>query len=357
MINVLYIIDSLAHGGAEKQLVLLIRNLDPENFRPHLCTLKPSEGLYDELDIPKICLGSISFGHPSIASKVAALSSFIRRHQIRVAQTYFQDPFLLGAMVKPFTGVKLIGTFLDLGFWRTAGETRKMRMAYPFFSGFIANSQAVKNHFVQRDRIRAEKIEVIYNGVDLGGIRPKALEEQIGNPLVVGIVANLNRPVKRVQDFIQAASIIHGNHPNVQFVIVGDGHLRPGLENLAQSLGLEHVLRFTGRLADPFEEIRRFSVGVITSETEGFCNAILEYMACGVPVVATEAGGNPELVKDGESGFLIPVGDVQKLSRQIEKILMDPSLQRGISVVNLACVKDRYSLARMVSDHQAYYGF
>ena len=165
-VNILYIIDSLAHGGTEKQLMQLIRNLDPDRFRPHLCTLKASAGFYQELAIPKISLDFVSFGHPSLLRNLTSLSSFIRRHRIRLVQTFFQDPFLLAAMVKPFNRIKLIGSFRDLGFWRTPAETRKMRMAYPFFSGFIANSQAVKDHFVQTDGIRPEKFEVIYNGIE-----------------------------------------------------------------------------------------------------------------------------------------------------------------------------------------------
>jgi glycosyltransferase involved in cell wall biosynthesis len=353
-INILYIIDRLGYGGTEKQLVQLIRNLDQDKFRPHLCTLKASEGLYEEPEIPRISLDFVSFAHPSIVTKVMTLSSFIRQHEIHIVQTFFQDPFLLGAMVKPFNKVKLIGSFRDLGFWRTPSETRKMKMAYPCFSSFMANSQAVKDHFVQVDGINSKKIEVIYTGVDLEA-QPEITDKSPQNTPVVGIVANINRPVKRVQDFIRAAALVRKARPEVKFVIVGDGHLRAELESLSLSLGLGRTLSFMGRVENPLEVVRKFHVGVITSETEGFCNAILEYMACGVPVVATATGGNFELVREGDNGFLVPVGNVVLMAAKIELLLQNYSLHKHISDMNLARVLSEFSLPQMVTRQQLIY--
>ena len=221
-INVLYLIDSLFHGGAERQLAELIRNLDQRHFKPHLCTLKPSYGLDDDLDIPKECLNFSSFVSPSLFGVLRRISNFINRNQIEIVQTFFQDPCLLGALLKPFTDIKLIGTFLDLGFWRTPAESRKMRLAYPFYNGFIANSQAVKDHFCSTDGIASPRIKVIYNGFDLAAIPAIAkLPPDLRAAPVVGIVANLNRPVKRVQDFISAAAIVHQHHPETTFLVVG----------------------------------------------------------------------------------------------------------------------------------------
>lgn len=355
MIKILYIIDSLTHGGTEKQLVQLIHHLDPEQFSVHLCTLKPSENLYDELDIPKICLNFVSFGHRSIINSAASLVSYIWRNNIDLVQTFFQDPFLLGAIAKPVSRIKLIGSFRDLGFWRTPAESRKMRLAYKLFDGFIANSAAVKNHFTQKDKIPSGRIKVIHNGIDFSEITFASPEKPIGKTPVVGIVANLNRPVKRVQDFIQAAELVHQKIPEVRFVVIGDGHLRQELESLGTSLGLRDVLTFTGRVANPLEFVRDFHVGVIASETEGLCNAILEYMACGVPVVATDTGGNPELIQHGKNGYLYPVGRVQVLADMVEQIICDPEQQRVLGHYGKKTSVESFSFEAMVKIHQDYY--
>ena len=353
-INILYIIDSLTHGGTEKQLVQLINALDRSSVQPHLCTLKASEGLYDELDIPKICLNFESFFSPSLIAVQRSLVGFIKQHNIQIVQTFFQDPFLLAALVKPVTGVKLIGSFRDLGFWRTRAESIKMRLAYRLFDGFIANSQAVKDVVVTNDKLKPATIDVIYNGIELT-ILPDFLPVDQRRPNLVGIVANLNRPVKRVEDFVRAAAVVVEKIPDVQFKIIGGGHLQPELEQLASSLGLAHRIDFSGRIDNPLDYVREFSVGVITSETEGFCNAIVEYMALGIPVVATDTGGNPELVTPGQHGFLYPVGNIDLLAGHICHLLEQPHIRAAMADSNRETIAEHFTLAAMTKQHQDYY--
>jgi glycosyltransferase involved in cell wall biosynthesis len=356
-INILYMIDCLANGGAERQLVELIRRVDRSRFRPHLCTLNDSEKLYDELDVPKIILGNARFGHHSMLKRLLALNRYVRDNRIHIIQTFFQDPFLLAAIVRPFNRVRLVGTFRDLGFWRTPAENRKMRLAYPFFSGFIANSRAVKEHFVRADGIPEDKIEVIYNGFDFAAIPDTLRGNNSDDPPVVGIVANMNRPVKRVQDFIHAAALVKVKVPRASFVIVGGGHLRGELEELASSLGLSGSIRFTGRITNPLEVIRTFDVGVLTSETEGFSNAIIEYMACGVPIVATDTGGNPELVTEGENGYLVPVGNTERLSQRIVNLLADEAHRAGIGERNREKIRSGFSWSVALERQCRYYEY
>ena len=353
--NVLYLIDSLTHGGTERQLVELIGHLDPARVRPHLCTLKPSHGLYGSLSIPKQCLDFTSFLHPSLLRSLKRLASFIRLNRIHIVQTFFQDPFLLGALVKPITGIKLIGSFRDLGFWRTPAESRKIRMAYPLFDGFIANSQAVKEHFCTIDKIAPQKIEVIYNGFNAASIPEKTPGRNEDAGPIVGIVANLNRSVKRVHDFISAAALIHRQRPATSFLVVGGGHLQADLERQAVALGIGAATTFTGMVENPLDYIVRFNVGVTTSETEGFCNALIEYMACGVPVVATRAGGNIEMVRDGENGFLYDVGKIDQLSSFVQTLLEDKALHAGIAIRNREMARQRFSIEAMAGRTIDYY--
>jgi glycosyltransferase involved in cell wall biosynthesis len=356
-VNILYLIDSLQIGGTEMQLVRLIKSIDRKRFHPHICTFKKPGNLFEGMDVPVEVLDFQSFSHPSILLLAAKLSNYIRKHKIQIVQTFFQDPFLLAAMVKPFSRIKLIGSFRDMGFWCTRIEAFKMSLAYPFFSGFIANSQAVKNHFVQVNGLPPEKIEVIYNGVDTNNISPEVPGRRGGRAHLIGIVANCNREVKRVDDFIQAAALVHHNYPETRFMVVGDGHLRPGLEVLSRSLDLTEALTFVGSVENPLELISRFDVGVITSESEGFCNAILEYMACGVPVVATDSGGNNELVTEGENGFLVPVGDVEMLANRIENLLNNNDLWLKNSQTNRDKINLNFTLSKMVENYQNAYDY
>ena len=351
--RILYLIDRLHTGGTERQLIALINGLDRERFEPHVGVLNLPGGCnFDPLDVPKFSLSFTSFCHPSVLKNVWHLARYVRRHRIQLVQTFFQDPFLLAALSKPFHRARLIGSFRDMGFWRTRQQTVKMRLAYPAFDGFIANSQAVRDQFVAADMLDSAKFAVIYNGIDLATLPFRAAES---SPRVVGIVANLNRPVKRVQDFVTAAGLVHRQRPDVRFCVVGGGYLQPELEQQARDLGLGDSITFTGLMDDPLRFVANWSVGVITSETEGFCNAIVEYMACGLPVVATSAGGNPELVTEGESGFLVPVGAPDLLAQRIVTLLGGTGRAADMGRNNAATIRNRFSLQTMVDRHEQQY--
>jgi L-malate glycosyltransferase len=354
-VRILYIIERMGPGGTEKQLEALINGCDSSaKIQSHLCALRPSLSFFSSLLIPKIELGIEGIAMPYTAIQIRRLIRFCQHHHINLIQTFFQDPTLVGAVVKTVLPVKLLISFRDLGFWRRPIENLKMRLSYPLADGFIANSRAVKDNFVQFDGIDPDKIKVIYNGVstvkqEQRGADPKK------KPLIVGIVANLNRPVKRVEDFIKSAALVRRRHPEVRFLVVGDGHLKPQLEALSKTLGIAEALTFTGLVQNPMEFISDFHVGVITSETEGFCNAILEYMACGVPVVATAVGGNLELVRDGENGFLVPVGDVKWIAEKIEMLLRDDALRARMREANMQRVASDFTLSKMVASHESFY--
>ncbi len=354
-VKVLYLIDSLGYGGTEKQLVQLLENVDCRKVEPHLGTLKPSSGLYDEVTAAKFCLGFDSLLKPAVARSVYRLASYIRRNDIQVVQTFFQDPFVLAAMSSFFHRARLVGSFRDLGFWRNSKESLKMQLAARRFEGFLANSQAVKDHFVATDGLEPDKVSVIYNGFDTERLQSSGSRERslLESPLV-GIVANLNRPVKRVEDFIAAAAMVYQQHSSVRFIIIGDGHLRLQLEALAATLGVAEAIDFAGSLENPLEHVPRFAVGLITSETEGFSNAIVEYMACGVPVVATDTGGNSELVENGVNGFLVPVGDTQLMAEKI-LALLDPQTNLQIGAQNRHKILTQFTKQAMVSQHEDYY--
>lgn len=354
-VPILFLIDRISYGGTEKQLLELVRNLDRSKFEPHICTLKKSDEFLSDLDIQKFILDFTSFTRISVILNVYRLSSYIRCNKIQIIQSFFQDSFVLAALSRPFHSARLIGSFRDLGFWRTPLESLKMRLCLPFYRGFIANSQAVKSYILETDHVHHDKIQVIYNGISACEVHTISRFDKKNKSSVVGIVANLNRPVKKIDDFISAAALVHRSCPEVRFLVVGGGQLQRHFEQLTRTLEIDHIMTFTGRVSNPLDYVRSFNVGVITSESEGFCNAILEYMACGIPVVVTNTGGNPEVVKDGVNGFLVPVGDVDLIAEKIRELLED-NINIKIGEVNRAKITQEFSLESMIMHHQYYYG-
>ncbi len=354
-INILYLINELGYGGTEGQLIRLVQHLDRAHFCPHIATLRNSSRFLEQLNVPSLKLDFKGFRDTSLFSQIARLVAFVKRYQITLVQTFFQDPHVLGAILKCLARVKLVGSFRDLGFWRTSSGTAKIRLSDFFYDGYVANSEAVRNYSSVSFGIRPGKITRIYNGFHFNGKAASAHPPDATDSPVVGIVANLNRKVKRVEDFITMASFVRGELPGTTFIVIGEGNLKEELIRYGNRLGLEDSISFLGSLPNPLDHIKKFKVGVITSESEGFSNAIIEYMACGVPVVATDVGGNTEIITPGENGYLVPVRNPSAMAEKVIFLLRSASHAGEIARANRERISQHFTLARMVQQHEAYY--
>lgn len=353
--NILYCIDSIDRGGTETQVVGLVNRLDRNAFSPHLCTLRPSGTLLSEVDCPVFELAAGRLLGPGGLSRGRRLARYLREQGITIVQTFFQDPTLLGMFAARLAKVPVrLISFRDLGFWRTPGQEFLMRRAYPLATGFLANSQAVKQHVCEHDRLPPTRVKVIYNG-----IAPERYPfvEHLESPdeFAVGIVGNLNREVKRTGLFLRAAARTAVRFPEVRWHVIGDGELRPRYEALAAELGIADRTVFAGRIADVPGYLRRLAVGVICSDSEGFSNALLEYMLCGCAVVATSVGGNLEIVRDGVTGLLVPPRNEIALASALTRLIEERSTRLMISLKARTMVERDFGWDRCVVEHEEHY--
>jgi glycosyltransferase involved in cell wall biosynthesis len=208
------------------------------------------------------------------------------------------------------------------------------------------------------------KITVVYNGYDpyqrVPGEHSAASIPGVPNGApVVGIVANL-RPVKRIDVLVEAFAGVSERFPDAWLVIVGDcasgqasGTFRD-LQARADRLRIRARVVFTGQVDEPMRYIERFTVAVLCSESEGFSNSVIEYMQAGRPVVCTDTGGNPEVVRDGHSGFLVPVGCAGALAERLVRLLSDEALARRLGAAGRETVR-AYTHTRMVAEQMACY--
>jgi glycosyltransferase involved in cell wall biosynthesis len=227
-----------------------------------------------------------------------------------------------------------------------------LRLAYPHFHGFVANSHAAARQTHVLDGVPLEKIEVIYNGVELPALREPIVRHEWP---MVGVVAHLNRTVKRVDLFLHAAYLVKQRMPTVRFLVAGDGPLRQELEALAGRFGLSSDVTFVGHVSDIGETLEQLDIGVLCSDSEGFSNAILEYMANGVPTVARKVGGNEEIIANSETGLLVDSDRPEMIAEAVLLLLQDEEVRRTMSVRARRLLKDRFSVAECVRRHEAYY--
>lgn len=354
-IDILYCIDSLpSTGGTEGQLAGLLERLDRRRFRLHLCTTRPEFPLRDlPADVAHLSLVVPKLASHATWSAFRRFARYVRDHDIKIVQTFFQDATVFGLWSARLAGVPVrLSSFRDLGFWREPRIEFLMRRSYPHATAFVVNSVAVRDHFVATDGLRSDRFRVIPNGTDIGRF---PFSPQSEHPPRVVFVGNLNRQVKRADLFIRACAHTADSVPEASWQIVGDGELRPSLEALAAELGVSDRVAFLGRRSDIARILAGAAVGVNCSDSEGFSNAVLEYMLAGCAVVATDIGGNRELVGDEEFGSLVPVGDACALGDAVARLLGQPGLADGIRARARAFVEQEYGWDRAVDHHEKLY--
>ena len=353
-LKILFCIDSLARGGTELQLVGLIDRLDRDRFAPYLCTIRPTDTTLTPGDCPHIALHVPRLFAPDGLLNVIRLADRLRRERFGVVHTFFQDSTIVGGTAARLARVPLrLASFRDLGFWRTRSQELVLRRVFPWMTGFLANSEVVRDHFVEADGLDPARFRVISNGIDVASL---PWVEHTGSTRHVGIVGNLNRRVKRTDLFIRAAGLVGAEHPEITWHILGDGQFRTELENLAREVGLsDGQVVFTGRCANVADYLEKLQIGVLCSDSEGFSNALLEYMLKGCAAVATAVGGNREALTHGETGLLVPPGDVEALAAAIDQLVVAVPLRCRLADNARRFAEAEFSWDRCVAAHERVY--
>ncbi len=352
-IKVLYCIDSLARGGTELQLIGLIDRLDRERFEPYILTLRnspdevrPKDCKHIFLPIPRILSRRWRFG-------LWEFVRYLRREKFEILHCFFPDSTLFGGFAGLLSKIPVrLAGFRDLGFWQTPRLNRALKWVYPTFRGFICNSQIVKDHFRQSFHLPSNRMQVIYNGIDVAAL---PWIEHKGSTTDIGIVGNMTRQVKRTDLFIKAAALLAPRYPAVKWHIVGDGHFRSEMESLARELGVLERIEFAGRIEDVPAYLARLQVGVLCSDSEGFSNALLEYMFKGCASVATDVGGNGETISHGMTGLLVPPNEEMALAEAMARYIEDVPFRQEVARSARDWAESRFGWDRCVAAHEEYY--
>ncbi len=333
MIKIAFVIDTIESptAGTEKQLLMLIKYLDRSRFQPYLCVLRTSEWLENEFRLcPFIIVGINSFKNISGLKGVFSLSQFFRNEKVDIVQTHFRDSSIAGILAARLAGVKtIIGTRRNQGYWLTPFEMKIQRWLDRWVSTYIVNSQSTKNWVAENEGVDNRRVEIVNNGFDFSlfpadlTLNRKQMRISLGikeHVPVVVIVANL-RPVKDHGTFLKAAKIVHHRFPDARFLVVGSGPELQKLKVLSSELGIDHVVNFLGARTDVTGILAACDIGVLSSLSESFSNAVVEYMAAGLPVVSTNVGGTDEAVDDGVNGYIVPTRDWENMGRRLVDLL------------------------------------
>lgn len=352
-IKILFCIDNLLRGGTELQLTGLIERLDPQEYQPYLLTIRPSDPALTPANCTHLAWQVPKLFSPKGLLAVYKLVRFLRREKISIVQTFFQDSTVFGGLAAYLARVPVrIACFRDLGFWHTRKQALVLSKIYHLMTGFICNADIVKQHFVQLFTLPEDKLQVLRNGIDVRALPFIAHEQPCRH---VGIVGNMTRQVKRTDLFIKAAGIVAKTHPEITWHILGDGHLRGELEALAKERGVLDKIHFAGRVNNVAAYLEQLDIGIISSDSEGLSNALLEYMFKGVAAVATRVGGNPELIHHDHSGLLVPPDNEQALASAIAQLIEDNDFRIRLARQARHQVEQQYSWDICLTNHYRFY--
>ncbi|MBW2260234.1 MAG: glycosyltransferase family 4 protein, partial [Deltaproteobacteria bacterium] len=243
-------------------------------------------------------------------------------------------------------------------------ETRRQQMMDHWLlrwrTAMMAVSNEVKRDIVARLHCPQEQVRVLYNGIDIdeyGSVQPDAqLRHELGIPQGHRLVVMLARLVaqKKHTRFFQALETIRKELPATRVLLVGDGKLRKELEREVEDRHLGDMVSFTGHRSDIPQILALSDLSVLTSDREGFSNTVIESLAAGVPVVATDVGGNSEAIVDGECGLIVQPDDLTGLAGALKKVLTDDTLRHQMS--QAARVRaQRFSLENMLDETRRLY--
>lgn len=338
MIKIAFIIDTIESptAGTEKQLLMLIKYLDRSRFAPTLLVLWSSPWLENEFDLcPLEVIYFRSFFSLGSYWHFFKFVRFLGNQKFDCLQTHFIDSNIIGIFAAKFARIPhVISSRRDQGYWHTLGKLFLFKVLNRWVSYFVANCHATSKWASEAEGISLERIKVIFNGAELDQFIPitidkkRAIRREIkfqDGDIVVGIVANL-RPVKRIDIFLSAAALVSAILPKAKFLVVGDGEQRPELERLAGELGISDKTTFLGKRTDVPRILAAFDIAVLSSDSESFSNAIVEYMATGLPVIATDVGGCREMIEDGVNGYVVPPSEPANMAEQIIELVNNSDL-------------------------------
>jgi glycosyltransferase involved in cell wall biosynthesis len=365
MSRVLLLIKGLGRGGAEQLLASAAPHLDGDRFRYEAAYLLPhKDALAADLEAAGIrvhCLDGDRDGR-----WVARLGSLVRRRGFETVHAH-SPVAAIGARLRfprRRRGPRLVYTehnvwerYHRATYWANA-------VTYPRNDYVIAVSQHVTDSIRYPAAIRSLRmppVETRYQGIDVEGTRAGAALDGVRDELripadapVVGMVGNF-KPGKGHGDLVEAVALVRAHVPDVRFVLVGRGPFEPDVRRRARELDVASSMIFAGYREDARRVMTAFDVLAVPSVYDGLSIALLEAMGLGVPPVLTRVGGNPEAVRDGEHGLVVPPRDPRALADGIVTLLRDPGLRRRLGEAAGRRARD-FDIRAAVRRTEAIYG-
>lgn len=355
-LHICHIVLSLEPGGLENGVVNVVRGLDPREFRSSVCCLQRVGAFAGRLaaGVAVTAMDLQPGNHPWMAVRIARL---LRAWHVDIVHTRNAESFFYGVVAARLAGVRAVihsehgREFPEkpLRAWLQRQLLRHVDFAFTV-------SRQLKSDLERELRVPASRFEVLYNGVDVERFqyqRTHGPAPDASQSLLIGSVGRLV-PVKNYALLLQAVARL-AKAPSCRLLLIGEGPERATLEQLAAQLGLASRVVFAGHRDDVPQLLEKVDIFVLPSLSEGMSNTLLEAMASGLPVVASDVGGNREVIDPERTGLLFPSGDVAALTGQLERLLESGELRARLGDAAALRVGIEFSMQAMLARYTELY--
>jgi len=358
---VLLLVESLGHGGCERDVTKIAVGLDRNRFEPHVGVFRPGGFLTARLEaagVPILALPLRSFVNSSMVVAARQMGAYIRRHGIQLVHAFDVPSDIFSAPVARWYGVPAVVTSqLSYRSMYVASRRAALRVTDWLSHRIVTNSQAVAESLRKSAGFPSSKLYLCYNGVDpldfYPGPRTRVPEFE-GASLIVGSVCVM-RPEKRMDWLLEAFAAISRTEPGLRLLLLGSGPETPRLLKLRDRLGLREICHFEPTRPNAADWMRGMDIFVNASSIESFPNAVLEAMACGCCVIGSNVGGIPELITNDRDGLVFESTSPADLTAAIRRAAGEPELRQRLRQQAVVTAHQRFSMKVTLDRTEALY--
>ena len=358
-LHVLHVLLSLEPGGLETGVVNVVNRLNPDHFRSSIGCIKHAGEFAARITAPEVKIYELGWRGGNDLILPFRLARLFREVRPDIIHSRNAESFFYGYLGAKLAGVKCI---VHSEHGRTFNDRKIRFLMQKWFSEYthaiFSVSTQLKADLVKHIHIPKEKIEVLHNGVDLNqfkSVQRQVVRDKLGfrdDQIIIGSVGRL----VAVKNYALLLSAFHQlNLKNAVLMLVGEGGERKILEELAQSLAIADRVHFLGHRDDVAELLLAMDIFVLPSVSEGMSNTLLEAMAVGIAPVASDVGGNPEIIEHGASGFVFPSRDESALREYLMMLATDAALRGEIGSAARDKVKKEFTIDAMVARYESLY--